>query len=281
MSEKEKKPRVKLIGLDLDGTLFTNHKTITERSRHAIEAALFKGVVVVPATGRPLSGIPEEFLSIPKICYALTSNGASVWDLNTHSLIHACPIPLEEALELMDFLEPYDNIVEVYQDGSSYSSKRSIELALDFYKHTPFYEYIKKTRKPTGDLPGFLKAQQKPIEKFNIIIPNPEKKEALEKELLAFKNLVVTSASSMNLELNHKDATKGSGLIALGAHLGVLPEEIMACGDSSNDFTMIRDCGLGVAMGNAQDSIKEAADFITLTNEEDGVAHAIETFVLS
>ena len=100
------------------------------------------------------------------------------------------------------------------------------------------------------------------------------------KELETEPDLELVGSLKYNIEINAAGVNKGTGLVNLGRLLGIRREEIMACGDGDNDTVMLREAGFGVAMGNAEEQVKEAADYITLTNEEEGVAEAIEKFVL-
>ena len=107
-----------------------------------------------------------------------------------------------------------------------------------------------------------------------------EEREAAWRELEREPDLELVGSLRYNIEINAAGVNKGTGLVNLGRLLGIKREEIMACGDGDNDTVMLREAGFGVAMGNAEEQVKEAADHITLTNEEEGVAEAIEKFVL-
>ena len=115
-------------------------------------------------------------------------------------------------------------------------------------------------------------------EEKGVLLWEKEIRERLSEE---FPGYAVVKGIPTNLEITVGGATKGNAILHLGELLGIKREEIMVCGDSQNDMEMIKAAGLGVAMGNAAPEVKEAADYITLTNEEDGVAAAIEKFVLS
>lgn len=273
--------KIRLIGLDLDGTLLNEQKKITGRTKDVIERAVAAGIAVLPATGRLRCGIPDEVLSLPGIRYAVTTNGASVWDLKTNTLLYSRPIPVSDAIPLIAFLRPFHAVTQVYMNSQCYLEEEEYEQCLTIFKNTPFYDYVVRTHIPVKGLTDFLAKGQYPVEKINQITTDPHLKKEIWAALSCFPNINVTSSVPTHLEINHIDADKGKGLLALGAHLGILASEIMACGDGYNDLLMLKAVGLGVAMGNAEPEVKEAAAFITLTNEEDGVAHAIESLVLS
>ena len=131
------KKEIKLIALDLDGTTFNSEKVITERTRKAIAAAIKKGVIVMPATGRQKTGLPESFTSIPGVRYALTSNGGAVVDLWEDSIIYADFIPYKTACRVIDHLIQIDALIEFYHDGKSYADRKSYNRALHVYKNFP------------------------------------------------------------------------------------------------------------------------------------------------
>lgn len=274
--------KIRMIGLDLDGTVFNEAKEITQPVREAIEAAIDRGVVVLPATGRPRTGLPEAFLSIPGVRYALTSNGAAIIDLATEERIYEDCIDAVVAAGLVERMLGYEGLAETYMDGQCYSDRNNFDQAMDFYDISePLKVYMRKTRILVDHLPEFIADMKRPVEKLHMLFGDMDvRAQAFEGLRGAYPDYNITSAVSVNMEINAPTCNKGSGLIALGKVLGIAPEEIMACGDSGNDYPMICAAGFSVAMGNAEEKIKQAADFVTKTNEEDGVAWAIRRFVL-
>ena len=123
--------QIKLVALDLDGTVFNDEKAITPRTAAAIRAALEKGVTVLPATGRTVSGVPEQLTNIPGIRYALTSNGASVVDLETGKSLVRLPFDAAMALRAYDVLEPLGGMLSIFIDGRSYTSMENAEQSMD------------------------------------------------------------------------------------------------------------------------------------------------------
>ena len=185
-------PPIKMLALDLDGTVFRNDKTISQHTKDAIAAAIAKGVVVIPATGRALNGLPEEILALEGIQYALTSNGAAIWSLKDRKKLVDLPFSTQDTIAAMELMEAYDCMLDVYLDGKVYTS-------------------------------------------FSM----------------------------------------------LAKFLQIPIEQVMACGDGGNDIALLQTAGWGVAMGNAPLEVQQAAKAVTLTNQQDGVAHAIETYILS
>lgn len=271
---------IRLLGLDLDGTLLTKEKEISPYTLDILKSAQEKGVIIVPATGRPIHGIPEELIKILHIRYALTSNGASIYDYKQEKIIYSNPLPKPLVLELLKLLSSFDVVTEVYINGFGYIEQSNFTKHLHDLEGSPIYPYIKKTRKPIQNLIQFVQNQSYPLDKIYISLQNELQKEKISNKLRSYSTIAVTSSIKNSLEINDIYANKGISLLALGRLLGINKEEIMACGDSENDLEMLKAVGLSIAMENADSSIKEVADFITHSNEADGVAYAINTFIL-
>lgn len=274
--------KIKLIGLDLDGTVFDDKKVISSRTKEAINQALQEGIMVVPVTGRPITGVPKELLeAAPNIRYALTANGAMISDLETGEILYQEGVPYEQAQALVDEFIKEDIMVEPYIDGVAYAQKSHLDQIERFIKEPRFAKYFVENRKSVADISAYTKQRRQPLEKLHLLFPNQELREKTRQRLLTIPDIEVTSASPQNLEINKLNVNKGKSLVAFGERMGIKREEIMACGDSSNDIQMLKAVGLGIAMGNALPEVKAVADYITLTNNEDGVAYAIEKFALA
>lgn len=271
---------IRLIGLDLDGTVFNDKKKITPVTVDAITRAIEKGVVVLPATGRPLNGVPEEFLKIPNVRYALTANGANVYDYKEKRSVVKIPMYWDEVEHLILMAQQEQEAVwEVYLDGICYVPKETHRLITHPDLPKPMISYFLKSRVPKEGLFQYLKETRAEIEKLHLMFDSTDARDSFKKRLMDEKELEVTSTSNFNIEINSRRAGKGNGLLALGEYLGIPREQIMACGDSENDRTMLEAAGLSVLMGNGDPGLRDIADFITKTNEEDGVAYAIRRFV--
>ena len=274
------KKKIKMIALDLDGTTFTNDKRITQHTKDVIQTAIAQGIIVLPSTGRQFSGLPEEFLSIPGVSYAITSNGAAVVDTATEKPIYTNYIPYELAASEMEKLLQEDVLVDIYANGVCYIEQSMTARYEDFLTSQIQMDYFHKTRIPVKNLPEFIRNNRMDSEKFHILFHDDTPMNQLRKKYKKDSRFLATFALSNNLELNSPTADKGTALLALADHLGIPHEQTMACGDSFNDEAMLRKAGFSVAMGNAVAEMKEICDVITKTNEEDGVAYAIETYVL-
>lgn len=271
---------IRMVALDLDGTVFNDQKQITPRTLQAIRTALDKGVVVLPATGRTLTGVPEAFSAMPGVRYALTSNGAAVYDLQTGEQFVYLPLQADLALALYDLVAPFGGSICVFVAGKAYVSEQENEQVLATVD-TALVPYLKASRSFVPDLRAFLAAHADCVEKFSLMYADEATRDAVWQAVqTAYPDVEAATSIPRNLELNAPGVTKGRGLMALAEKLHLVRAQVMACGDSGNDRAMIEAAGLGVAMGNATEDIKAVADYVTADNNHDGVAEAIEKFVL-
>ena len=261
---------IRLVALDLDGTVFNDKKEITPRTLEAIRAACARGVAVLPATGRTASGIPAAF----------TSNGASVVDLTTGEQLVNQPFGTEQALKIYDLLEQGGGMMSIFIGGKSYTTRANAENHMDVVPEN-LKSYFRTTRIEVDDMHATLRTHAHEIEKYSMIYHDEGERDAAWRAIeAACPGVELTSSLPRNMEVNAPGVTKGSGLLALAAHLGLTRAQTMAVGDSGNDRAMIEAAGLGVAMGNATDDIRKIADVTTDDNNHDGVAVAIEKYVL-
>lgn len=269
-----------MIGLDLDGTLLTDRKEITPRTRNVISRAIAEGIVVLVATGRPWMGVPEELREFPGMRYALTSNGARILDVQENIILEEHLLPPDSAKKALEICGKYDTLQEIYFDGQGYAPADKMAKVECYHKNPNMWDYMRKTRIPVDDIFKLLERENRGLDKVQALFADMEERRAAWKELEAEPDLELVGSLKYNIEINAAGVNKGTGLVNLGRLLGIRREEIMACGDGDNDTVMLREAGFGVATGNAEEQVKEAADYITLTNEEEGVAEAIEKFVL-
>lgn len=270
---------IRLFALDMDGTLLQpDHRTISKQDRQAILTATKQGALFVPATGRMREFIPKPVAEMTCWRYAITSNGAAVYDRKEDKLIHADYLDADLLLKLTAVLDEFHVFFEIYADGDSWILKERLEEASDYGVPVDMISFFREKGTAIDSVQAFLK-QPHGLEKIYIPYIDPAIHAELKRSLQTFP-VAVTSSVDTNLEVNSSTANKGSALNMLSTYLGISMDEVMAIGDNSNDETMLRQAGLGVAMGNAETEIKELADVVTASNEHFGVAAAIEQYVL-
>ena len=276
------KHNIKLLALDLDGTSLNNAKRITPGVRQALLDAMAAGVTVVPASGRPLTGLSEEFLAIPGVNYALTSNGATVYRLSDRALIYQRCLDTALAAQLMRRLEQLDIVATFFAAGQGYASRRQLAFLSRLDVTEPVRDYLRTSRTPLDDPAAFILSHGQ-VEKFTLnYLPAPKGGALHRDEVLALLeefHLKSVSGGTNNDEITADGADKGAGLLALADRLGIPHAQTMACGDSENDLAMLDAAGFAVAMANSEDCVFPHADAVTASNEEDGVAKAIYEYI--
>lgn len=272
---------IKLIALDLDGTTINNDKVISETNRQAMKEAADMGVRIVIATGRPLIALPKDVFEIEAIRYALTSNGAAITDIRENSTFYKnclSPVAVRASVEL---LRQYDYVLEAIARGEAFLDGTYYDEVVRTGFSYRDAQYILNTRKPVDDVCNFMLDNIEDIENININFEDISKKPAMYEELIKLPETTITSSFDHNLEIVGESTSKAEALKEMGKLMGIEKDEMMAIGDSPNDIAMLKEAGIAVAVGNAKDEVKAMADYIAPTNHEDGVADAIEKFVLS
>ena len=281
---------IKIIALDLDGTLLDSEKRLSEVNRAALERAAEKGVLIVPTTGRFFGMMPPAVRDLPFVRYAITINGAQVYDRETDTAIVRDEIPLSMALGIMEVLDRYDVIYDCYRQNWGWMTTALQDKAADYATNEHYLKMVREFRKPVPELKAHLKetAGEGDVQKLMLFATNRDRSTAIDclrklsNELDArFPEIKVTSSTWNNIELNIKTAHKGNALKRFAEHLGFGLENCMAFGDGMNDFTMVEAAGLGIAMANAEPEVKRVAKYVTLSNDEDGVAKGIDKWIFS
>ena len=281
------KKDIRIISLDLDGTLLDSQKRLSEENRAALEETAAKGVHIVPTTGRFFGMMPQAVRDLPFVRYAITINGAQVFDRETGNAIVREEIPLDMALEIMELLDGYDIIYDCYRSNWGWMTESLQNKAEEYATDAHYVKMVREFRNPVADLKQYLKstAEEGDVQKIMLFARNTPGSDAVTKAIVdavaeSFPSIKATSSTWNNLELNIATAHKGNSLRRFAEHLGFTLDNCMALGDGTNDLTMIEAAGLGVAMSNAHPLVLAAADYVTVSNDENGVAKAIRDFVL-
>lgn len=269
----------KIIAFDLDGTLLRDDKSIPPENLRALGWAAARGALLVPATGRIYRGLPAELRALPFLRYYILSNGAALYDSRADRLLYRGDIPLALALDCCEWLDTLPVIYDCYQNEQGWMSRAMLEAAPPYFALEPeVLKMLYGLRKPVDDLKETLRERGEDLQKLQMFF-RPEDETLRQQTLLElprrFPGLAATTSVKNNIEVNSVNAGKGRALRALCEALGVPIGESLAFGDGSNDIELLRAAGLGVAMANADAGVKAAADRVTLSNEEAGVAHTI------
>ena len=271
--------KIGIIALDLDGTLLNSNKELSAGNLAALQRAANAGIEIVPTTGRFYGGMPSVIRELPFVRYVITVNGAEVADLKTGEVIYKAEIPWQQAVDIMTLLDEYPVIYDCYQDDAAWMTAEQ-KKDIDRIVSSPHYrKMLHELRQPVTELKTVLAQRKKDVQKVQLFTDQPELRAQMMKELPErFENLCVSSSVSDNVEINQVHANKGEALYALADYLGLPHEATLAFGDGLNDLSMLKAAGIGVAMANAEPEAKEIADWITLSCDEDGVAHGINKY---
>ncbi len=271
--------RIRMIGFDLDGTLLTTDKRLTEYTKKVLKRAVEAGIVILPVTGRPLSGIPKEIAGFEGIRYMITSNGARI--VENGKTIHENLLPVEKARKILDIFEEYDTLQDVYFDGQGYMPEEFLKRISDYVSSPAMVQYMNSTRIPIDDLREKLDEENRGLDKIQALFSRKEEQKEAWERVKLLGDVEVTGALAKNIEVNAGGVHKGAALLWLAENLGIEGSKVMAFGDGLNDVMMLKAAGVGAAMANAVPAVLEAADIVTSSNDEDGVALAVEKYVLN
>lgn len=276
---------IKLVALDLDGTLFDNSSRISERNLTAIRSITDKGIHVVISTGRPFEGIPFDQIKGTGINYAITANGSGIYEISTGKCLYENAMDEELVTPILNFLLTRDIHMDAFIGGKGYTPVQCVEMAQKLTVPSSIKNYIITTRTRLDNILQFIHENQLKVQKMTLnFYPAADgtliDRETVRKFLVSNPSITTVCGGYNNLEFTRADANKGVGLRKLAEILGVNPDATMAIGDTENDLAIIEAAGIGVAMGNATDAVKARADYVTTTNTKDGVAAAIEHFIL-
>ena len=272
---------IKLIVTDLDGTfLNSNHVTIPKENIDAFKKAHEMGIKVAIASGR--TKILTDYLveQLPFLDYLITSNGAVTYDLHTGKVVCSTLMNNSKSVEIFNILKDYNLIYEIYFDGKCYMNEESYSMFDAEHVPPHIHALLKDFIKPVSSLEALIDRQG--IEKLNILSLSGEERFEIESKIsdVAFaSSFPITKGVNGNLEMTDENATKGFAIKGLADALNISKENIMCFGDGENDCSMLEYADYSFAMENGNDLAKSTAKFLTDTNDNAGVAKAINKYV--
>lgn len=269
-----------MVALDLDGTTFDSAGDISERTVRTLEEAAAAGAHIVVSTGRSYASLPKHIKDVAGIEYAITSNGAHVNRMHNGEQIFSDFLDPHAVERVAELKAETGADIEVFIDGRAYvdeSYYEDVKANGCPYRNA---EYVIWSRRPVPDVTALMLEHRDEIENVNFIFPTLEMLDESKPKVCAIENANVTSSFINNLEVGGPNTSKKTALLWLTDRLGISTDELMCCGDAPNDMAMLELAGIGVAVANAWGGLKDHADYITESNDDDGVALAIEKFVL-
>ena len=262
----QKLDNIKVIFLDIDGTLYNNKKQVTEYTKKILNRIIEKEIYVVLCSGRQNSQVCELSRSINFSKYVIACNGAFVYDY-------------EDDIDISESVMKKESIEKICFFCKEKDIKFILEAKEDRYVN---FNSDKKTYIKIDDIKDISRAKI-----FQVVIDDVETENIEEiKEILTNDKNIWSANYGPNtlnkqfFDINNRNIDKGIGIKELIKYLGIKNEQTIGFGDGVNDYAMFRECGIGVAMGNAGEQLKKVADYVTLANNEDGVAKFIEKYIL-
>ena len=263
--------RYQLIAMDLDGTLSNDQKIITQKTKTALMAAQKAGIRLALASARPSPGLFRERDALHMGDYQgilMSYNGGRIVEAATGKVLFETCMELTQTKQVLRQLETLP-VTPILDDGVQFYVRNRNGYKVD-------YECANNNMTCTEveNLADFLDFAPVKI----LMSVRPEQIVRIQKTIAALlpRSLTVVQTAAFYLEVIPRTINKGQGIRNICDVLGIRPEEVIAFGDAENDIPMLRTAGMGVAMGNAAEAVKQAADMVTLSNNEDGIAAALE-----
>ncbi|MEH7108310.1 MULTISPECIES: sugar-phosphatase [Bacillaceae] len=267
----------KLVAIDMDGTLLNDRKEVTNEVKDAIQAAKARGVKVVLCTGRPIVGV-HSFIEDLKLNeeddYVITFNGALVQNTHTNEVVSQTSLTYGDLKVLYDLSKQIQSPLHFFDSDNLYTPNKEINR---YTVHEAYMNQIPLHYRTLDEVPEDMMIPKVMFidepERLNKVIANIPN---------SFKEqYTMVQSAPFFLEILHPTVNKGNAVKQLAEKLSIKREEVICIGDGENDLSMVEYAGCGVAMGNAEPSVKKAAEFQTLSNNENGVAYAIEKLILN
>lgn len=283
---------MKLIAIDMDGTLLNRNGEISSENREAIKYAQANGTEVAIATGRVIYDVKEKIEAAGLNTHIIGTNGATIHAKEGH-LVRATPLDDHDLEVIVSWLHDRDYYFEVYTDQSIFSPDNGKERMLseiDRYKsanpEADVTDYLQMVENHFGQygftyFKSYEEIMEAPVKYYKVLafsLDEMRLKEGWER-FEPMQNISIVSSADNNFEIQHREASKGNAVAQLAEELGISLDRTMAIGDNYNDVSMFEAAAFSVAMGNAKDEIKALCRFMTKTNNENGVAHAIHQFI--
>ncbi len=283
---------MKLIAIDLDGTLLSENGTISEANKEAILEVQKQGDVVAISSGRALPDVEAILQPTGIDCPIMTGNGAVSYYKGQE--IQRFSIPTQVVEEVVAVLEKSGVHYELYTAQGIFNRLGGKELLREEIEQTTeeitgwagevlhhyldhHYDLNETLSMTANETPNIAHLN---VYKLLVLSLDDSKLNQLREAFTGREDLYVTSSGRMNLELGHPDAGKGSALQFMANYLDIPLESTVAIGDNYNDVTMFEVAGMSIAMGNAEEQLKEMSTHVTKHHNEDGVAYALRTYIL-
>ena len=260
---------IRLLSVDVDGTITNGRNQVTQATADALRRAAAAGVIVTLNTGRNLCESQMVLDRVPEIRYLMGCTGAFLMDVQQHERLSNHTLDIVTARQVNAIFRKYDTLIGIFYDDLVCNQADEIGQFTRFYPAE--MKSVFDTHTVVPSLTATLAAREGGVDKFYVVFADAAAQQAALREIEPLP-VFVTSAGFIDMEVMAQDANKGAILLELAERLHIRTDEILAIGDSENDVAMLQTAGVGVAMGNAKEHVREIAP----DNEHDGVAWTVE-----
>ncbi|WP_053956694.1 Cof-type HAD-IIB family hydrolase [Inediibacterium massiliense] len=270
----------KLIVSDMDGTLLNSKNIVSEENKRAFQKLIDQNIHIAIATGRIYTSAKVYAKYLDVVTPIIACNGAIVKDLKNDEILYESYMKKEDVLNVIEICKKYGLYYQFYNEDTFFTEK----LAYSSLKYSEWNKTLKEEDRVRieviQDGYQYIQNHDEKIYKMSLMSDDQNVLREARKELESIQTLEISKSWYNNIEVMNKGVSKGNAIEQLAKSLGVKQEEIISFGDNENDISMLTYAGLGVAMGNSEEIVKKSADYVTSTNDEDGVAKALYKFVL-
>lgn len=287
----------KLVAIDLDGTLLNSYGEVSTKTKESIKKAVEKGVEVVLASGRPISSVEDLANDLSANHYLISGNGAIVYDMHKKEIVYDNFLKKDQVLQIIQICEENSIYYNIYTENEVLTKSLNYNTLFYHSENTHKQEEKRTNINIVDDVYGYVqKTEDDHFLKITVCDESRVVFNNILKKLELVPNIDVLDVSHMSkkiirngtdevlveycyTEITNQNVHKWSAMEFIIKDMGITPEEVIAIGDNVNDKEMIEGAGLGVAMGNATDQIKEIANITVSTNNEDGVSEVFENYI--
>ncbi len=269
----------KMIGLDLDGTLLTDNKSIDKETKEYLENLSTSGIHIVPITGRPLSGVPKEVRALKGVDYIISNNGSKTVINSTGENLFSLAMSNATSKKVIEAVQKTGAMFEVFLNHYGYCEPNVYAFYKKIYTGTVIGNYIFSSRKQTDSIKALFESTKAEADEVFIICKDSTDRERIKSQTDNIDGIQYCLLADKFLEITKIGTDKGTALEHLCKYLNINPSEVIAFGDGENDLQFLDKAGTAVAMGNATDTVKAQANTITDTNDNQGVLKALKNLI--
>lgn len=279
MKTDEAAKNCRMLILDLDGTTLNDKKEITAKNLNAVKMLMKRGIKVIVCTGRIFQGARYYAKAIGAKDPVIACNGAVIKTMPENELLYFDPLEKENSKTVVDICRKNSIYIHAYVGETMVTEQLKYSSLIYFERNRDMDEEDRIDIKVVDNLKEYISKCGIPVSKLVIMSESSEQLKLVRKEVSGIAGIEIVSSSPENFEVMNEGVSKGKAIRFLCGYFGIPVEQTAAIGDNENDISLLETAGLKIAMGNAIPDLKQVADYITETNENNGVAKAVEWLI--